>query len=1052
MRIRLLIAMSVLVAGLFAIRTDAARILVVDPADTEAGELCADALPGQVTRITSPSQIAANEKWDAVVWFRPQPLLYAGNYLHLWNKVLADPSAGLMIVGLPHDQAAQAALFDALKSRGRLRVDRHLRTQWEGCYWIWDSDEPKLNERKYLRKTFTVSQIPPSALLYATADNVGRIWLNGQEVLRTNDWKFPTHAEVVRLLRAGDNVLAAEVVNADGPGGLALSLLAQDEQGRTLLDVRSDRSWKIQTSSVDHWTDIGFDDTGWHSATELNRVGEGVWGQNIWEDFSPLEFTLHRADRQGTLFGRVVLRDILKVDGKAAALVNAGKTPVAMALEGTGGKLVVFAADLEKTLTRDEAEDIFSNGQYAGLIRQSVGYLLGEAVDAPAAPPAARVRPSVPANAFAVVMQLTPLPRVGVPLGTLPRARGELRRMVDELIEHGCTSLYVPLHLPEELARDVEEYAQDRGMSITVEANNTEPFDRNAPPAVCIYTPEYRKLIDQRVAELGRRLGRYRHLLGAFVYQDEPFHAGEASFGYTDPVKREFRRRYGYDLPATLEAAGHDPRQFLDVLNFRSGNFPEGWQPIYEQIKKTIPQCNVILTHDSHNTFGGGVGQETKIAIDDVFHWGGSFTDIFAFDIYPYMMNDFRYGPNSALKKPRMSQAIYAFAQMRNLTAAYGRKLAFWFGTFNHAWFKLTDERRNRIWQERAMCYTAIGQGTDILVAGYGVPEEAGHWEELGKGLRVIQKAAPRLIHTRPMRAKAAFLFPRTQYLQTQEEYWNVAMSFELIRRAFGELDVIHEEQVADGRLKDYSMLVMCDVKLLPREVMRKVAEFVHAGGVVLADGVPVMDEVKRPMKEGLELFGIRRASSERINWLDEAGVRRIDGRVSGEAFGQPYDFHTRSPRIGEPGTAVILLSDSSGKPAMLKSSAGKGKVYLMNFCLQDTYFAAWEKNDPQTRSQLRQLIGAICTDAGLTAHVRADNPEVIAAVRTGGSDVFLVVACHETTEPNTTIYLADLPLVPTKAVNMENDRPVVIRKTASGMELQLQTPPGATYLIDLQP
>ena len=32
------------------------------------------------------------------------------------------------------------------------------------------------------------------------------------------------------------------------------------------------------------------------------------------------------------------------------------------------------------------------------------------------------------------------------------------------------------------------------------------------------------------------------------------------------------------------------------------------------------------------------------MAIDDVFHWGGDFADVFIYDIYPYTMFDYRYG------------------------------------------------------------------------------------------------------------------------------------------------------------------------------------------------------------------------------------------------------------------------------------------------------------------------------------------------------------------------------------------------------------------------
>ena len=52
--------------------------------------------------------------------------------------------------------------------------------------------------------------------------------------------------------------------------------------------------------------------------------------------------------------------------------------------------------------------------------------------------------------------------------------------------------------------------------------------------------------------------------------------------------------------------------------------------------------------------------------------------------------------------------------------------------------------------------------------------------------------------------------------IQLQEEYFNVGLSYELFLRAFGELDILHEEQVTDDALDGYQVLVLFDVKLLP--------------------------------------------------------------------------------------------------------------------------------------------------------------------------------------------------------------------------------------------
>ena len=120
---------------------------------------------------------------------------------------------------------------------------------------------------------------------------------------------------------------------------------------------------------------------------------------------------------------------------------------------------------------------------------------------------------------------------------------------------------------------------------------------------------------------------------------------------------------------------------------------------------------------------GGGVNSDSKYAVDDVFHWGGDFVDMFLYDIYPYTMFDYHYGEPSQIRKPRISQMHYTMAQMRNLTTTYGKKLGFWLGTYNNGWFRryLNKEMLSQYWMERELVYTAITGGSDfIITAPYG--------------------------------------------------------------------------------------------------------------------------------------------------------------------------------------------------------------------------------------------------------------------------------------------------------------------------------------------
>ena len=75
--------------------------------------------------------------------------------------------------------------------------------------------------------------------------------------------------------------------------------------------------------------------------------------------------------------------------------------------------------------------------------------------------------------------------------------------------------------------------------------------------------------------------------------------------------------------------------------------------------------------------------------------------------------------------------------------------------------------------------------------------------------------------------------------------------------RAFGELDIIHEEQIVDDRLNGYKVLVIGDVKLIPEDVAEHIINFVKNGGIVIADCVPQMNSYKQSLESMLHSFGV---------------------------------------------------------------------------------------------------------------------------------------------------------------------------------------------------
>ena len=400
----------------------------------------------------------------------------------------------------------------------------------------------------------------------------------------------------------------------------------------------------------------------------------------------------------------------------------------------------------------------------------------------------------VPDNAFPACIQFSPVPAGKGWKGEKPPLSAEVQQdTLRNLIAHGFSVLCYPVGgLSDAQSQTILTSAEALGMKVNYMTSGFEMFDREHPPAISVYSPRYSEEVSKRVQTGLAPLKAIQRIYSVFPFQDEPFHAGPEAFDYSSDAKAEFRRRYGYAMPSSLDAVRGDPKQWLDLLNFQSDTFRDGWRQVYRIVKAFDPRPEIVLTHDSHGTFGAGVKSDSRVAIDDVFHWGGDFADMFIYDIYPYTMFDYRYGEFGRLPKPRISQMHYTISQLRNVTTTYGRDLAFWVGTYNKAWFKdfLSPARQQEYWGERELAYTAIAQGANFLVTGLDVPEDARHWEDFGQGMRVIQKAGPGLLQAPKVKAKAGFVFPRSQYLQLQEECFNVGLAFELFQRAFGELDI----------------------------------------------------------------------------------------------------------------------------------------------------------------------------------------------------------------------------------------------------------------------
>lgn len=645
------------------------------------------------------------------------------------------------------------------------------------------------------------------------------------------------------------------------------------------------------------------------------------------------------------------------------------------------------------------------------------------------------------------------------------------RETIHNFIQHGVTHIATGAYNgKDDDVSSILDYAQSLGMKIDYLTHGIEQFGREMPPEYSIFTPEYTASVR---ASVEPALGGVRDIANPysiFPFMDEPFHMDTTSFDFRTPAKDAFASEYGYPMPSSFSEASKDPRKYMDFINFQSSTFSRAWRQVYDEVKKFDSRPMVTITHDSHNTFGAGAGSNSVWACDDVFHWGADFADMFIYDIYPYTCEDYRVGESGLVFKPRMSQFHWTVAQMRNLTETYGKSLGFWVGSFNPKWFSrfMDENRRSQFWMEREMAYSAIAGGADFIITGINVPIDAHHWDDLGEGMSTVQKCGGSLLDARRVKSKACFLFPRTQHVLTNREYFNVALTFELCMRAFGEMDVIHEEQIVDDSLNGYDVLVLADVEILPEDVAGRIKEFVRNGGTVIADCVPQKDEALEPSSTMLDVFGVKSASTERVLqeglWVPATTVAEPgwhfvnDWKAPGKTFDQASGFKVVSPRHLVPSAkkSKVVSRMASGDPLLMRSRYGKGNAFLFGFCLQDTYLQSFIEDDEEGRSVLQTLVREVFMKTGAKASTYSSNPDVEVALRKGESEAFALVINHEADDPTSTITLSGLGFRPHLVIDIQTGEPVPFRKSRNGISLTLcpskDSEGGITRLLRIEP
>ena len=145
--------------------------------------------------------------------------------------------------------------------------------------WIWRTLTAKSPETVFFRAKFRLSKSPISARLLISADDNFTVWFNERkEATATgNDWTSVQEFDVTRQLKAGDNLMAVECRNVDGPGGLIYKLIVT-LPGNVTRTFVSDAKVKVNNRVPPVWNTLKFDDSAWLNASELAPANGGIWG------------------------------------------------------------------------------------------------------------------------------------------------------------------------------------------------------------------------------------------------------------------------------------------------------------------------------------------------------------------------------------------------------------------------------------------------------------------------------------------------------------------------------------------------------------------------------------------------------------------------------------------------------------------------------------------------------------------------------------------------------------------------------------------------------
>ncbi len=142
--------------------------------------------------------------------------------------------------------------------------------------WIWGQDQDKT---QYVRRTFALNAPLKAAHLFASCDNILKLWINGTEIASSSEWQTPVSKDVLaRLKIGGKNVIAVQASNAGGVSALVVKLVLTSADGKSAVIMTGDDGWRLTDKEERGWQDASFNDLTWSKPQDRGKLGVQPWG------------------------------------------------------------------------------------------------------------------------------------------------------------------------------------------------------------------------------------------------------------------------------------------------------------------------------------------------------------------------------------------------------------------------------------------------------------------------------------------------------------------------------------------------------------------------------------------------------------------------------------------------------------------------------------------------------------------------------------------------------------------------------------------------------